>query len=168
MKRQKQDKVTIILVIVYILAVIWIILFKFGLSFNGLNHMRNINLIPFGGSAIVNGALDTSEIINNILIFIPFGIYICMLKQNWVFIKKVIPIFIFSLILETLQFIFAMGATDITDLIGNTLGGVIGIGIFYLFFKIFKDKTSKILTILTLIATVAMIALIGLLLIVNR
>lgn len=59
-----------------------------------------------------------------------------MLKSNWSFIKKIIPIFLTSLIVEILQYIFAVGATDITDLIGNTLGGVIGIGIFYLLIKL--------------------------------
>ena len=79
------------------------------------------------------------------LIFIPFGIYITMLKSNWSFIKKIIPIFLTSLIVEILQYIFAVGATDITDLIGNTLGGVIGIGIFYLLIKLLKTKLINLL-----------------------
>lgn len=33
----------------------------------------------------------------------------------------------FSLFLETLQYLLAMGASDITDVINNTLGAVIGV-----------------------------------------
>ena len=49
---------------------------------------RSVNLIPFMGSVIVNGRIDISEIINNILVFIPVGIYVCMLKKDWSILKK--------------------------------------------------------------------------------
>lgn len=35
-----------------------------------------------------------------------------------------------TLLYEVVQYIFAIGASDITDLLGNTLGGVIGIALF--------------------------------------
>lgn len=64
-----------------------------------------------------------------------------------------------SLSFEILQYIFAIGATDITDLIGNTLGGMIGIGIFYMCYKLFKNKTDFILNIVTFISTLLVIVL---------
>ena len=72
-----------------------------------------------------------------------------------------------SLGIEVLQFVLAIGATDITDLIGNTLGGIIGIGVFYLFSKVFKNKTNKIINILASIATILLIALISILVLAN-
>ena len=66
-----------------------------------------------------------------------------------------------------MQFILAIGATDITDLIGNTFGGILGIGVFYLFSKVFKNKTNNIFNILALIATILLIVLISILLLVN-
>lgn len=128
---------------------------------------RSLNLIPFGESVIVNGKLEIREIIYNLLIFIPYGIYIYMLKPDWSFLKKTAPIFLTSLVIEMLQYSFAIGAADITDLIGNTLGGVIGIGIFFMFTKILGDKSIKIMNILALVGTVFMIGFISLLIIVN-
>ena len=111
--------------------------------------------------------LYISEIINNIIVFVPVGIYICMLKENWSILRKISVGFFISLGIEVLQFILSIGATDITDLIGNTLGGIIGIGVFYLFSKLFKNKTNSIINTLALIATILLLAFISILLIAN-
>lgn len=160
--KNNQVKLTCGLFIVYFLVLTWIILFKMQFSLNGLPHFRGLNLIPFAGSVIKNNQLDYNEIILNMMIFIPFGLYLSMLKFNWSFWKKIIPIAGVSLLFELLQFLFAIGGTDITDFISNTLGGVVGIGFYIVFSKILKEKTNKILNILALIGTIC-IVLIGLL-----
>lgn len=165
MTYKKQKQLTTGLFIVYIFAVTWIILFK--MQFIPAVTWRSVNLIPFGESVIVNGRIYWQELIDNLIIFVPYGIYICMLKPEWSFIKKAAPIFFTSLAYEILQFIFAIGSTDITDLINNTLGGIIGIGIFLVFNKIFKEKTTKIINILALAATLCTVGFIALLIIVN-
>ena len=167
MENKKQHRLTMILFIIYFCLLIWILLFKMSFSFDELYRNRSINLIPILGSIIVNGRLYINEIINNILVFVPVGIYTCMLKQEWSTPKKVSVAFFISLTIEVLQFILAIGATDITDLIGNTIGGAIGIGIFYLFIKIFKNKTINIFNILASIATVGLVSLLSMLLLVN-
>lgn len=167
MENKKQRNLTMILFIIYFCILIWILLFKMSFSFDELHRNRSINLIPFLGSIIVNGRLYINEIINNILVFVPVGIYTCMLKQEWSTPKKVSVAFFISLTIEVLQFILAIGATDITDLIGNTIGGAIGIGIFFLFIKIFKNKTINIFNILASIATVGLVGLLSMLLLVN-
>ena len=136
-------------------------------SIDELYKNRSINIIPFMGSVIVNGRIYISEIINNIVVFIPVGIYVCMLKKDWPILKKISVGFFISLGIEVLQFVLSIGATDITDLIGNTFGGIVGIGVFYLFSKVFKNKTNNIINILALIATILLIALISILLFVN-
>ena len=167
MKDNKQYNLTRILFAVYTLILAWILLFKMSFSIDELYNNRSINIIPFMGSVIVNGKIDTSEIINNIIVFIPVGIYVCMLKKDWSILKKISVGFFISLGIEVLQFVLAIGATDITDLIGNTLGGIIGIGVFYLFSKVFKNKTNKIINILASIATILLIALISILVLAN-
>lgn len=167
MKDNKQYNLTRILFAVYTLILAWILLFKMSFSIDELYKNRSINIIPFMGSVIVNGKIDTSEIINNIIVFIPVGIYVCMLKKDWSILKKISVGFFISLGIEVLQFVLAIGATDITDLIGNTLGGIIGIGVFYLFSKVFKNKTNKIINILASIATILLIALISILVLAN-
>ncbi|MDB0441175.1 VanZ family protein [Clostridioides difficile] len=167
--KSKEYSITKGLFVVYIILLTWIILFKMQFDISSLETMslRNINLVPFAGSLIVNNRVDISEIILNVAVFVPFGIYLCMLKEKWSFIKKVVPIFITSLAFETLQYIFAIGASDITDLIGNTLGGIIGIAVFMLLSKIFKNKTIKIFNVLALIVTVIVVLFLGLLIVVN-
>lgn len=167
--KSRKHNITKGLFIVYIIILTWIILFKLQFDISSLETMnlRSINLVPFAGSLIINNRVDISEIILNVVIFVPFGIYVCMLKEEWSFIKKVIPIFITSLAFETLQYIFALGASDITDLIGNTLGGIIGIAVFMLLSKIFKNNTIKIINVLGLIVTIIVVLFLGLVIFAN-
>ena len=167
MKNNRQRNLTRILFAVYFLILVWILLFKMSFSLDELYKSRSINLIPFMGSVVVNGRIYINEIIDNILVFIPLGIYICMLKEEWSILRKISVGFFVSLGIEVLQFILAIGATDITDLIGNTLGGIIGIGVFYLFSKVFKNKTNKIINILALIVTILLVSMISILLLAN-
>ena len=167
MKNNRQRNLTRILFAVYFLILVWILLFKMSFSLDELYKSRSINLIPFMGSVIVNGRIYINEIIDNILVFIPLGIYICMLKEDWSILRKISVGFFISLGIEVLQFILAIGATDITDLLGNTLGGILGIGVFYLFSKLFKNKTNKIINTLALIATILLVSMISILLLAN-
>ncbi|WP_054955110.1 VanZ family protein [Paenibacillus dakarensis] len=169
MNLKKQKNITLSLLVTYLIVLTWIILFKMETDFSILKSMnlRNINLIPFSSPLIVNGQVDISEIILNIAAFVPFGIYLSILKEKWSFTKKGIPIFGVSLAFETFQYILAIGASDITDLIGNTLGGMIGILVFTSISYIFGDRTLKIVNGIALIGTIIMVAFIGLLMIIN-
>lgn len=164
MKQSK--KLTKVLLIVYLLALTWIILFKLQVDFSSLRDMnyRSVNLIPFAGSGIVNGGVDVSEILLNIAAFVPSGIYVSMLKPDGGLWKKVLPIFCVN---EVMQYILAIGGSDITDLIGNTLGGVAGIGVFAALYRLFGKKVIKVLNVLALIGTVAAVAFLALLVIAN-
>ena len=70
------------------------------------------------------------------------GIYISMLKSEWSFSKKVFTIIGFTMSFEIIQFVLAIGRSDFTDILANTLGGVIGIGIYQLLFKLLKHRTN--------------------------
>ena len=157
-KAKRNNTLTFVLFIVYVMTLIWIILFKLHFSFAEMDRSRIINLIPFQGSGI--GANE----IYNILFFIPFGIYICMLKNKWSFIMKIIIILCFSLLFEIFQFIFAIGRTDVMDLLCNTLGGITGIGIYELLYKLLKNRTNKALNIVFLVLTVCILLFFALLL----
>lgn len=155
MKIEKQSTLTLALFVVYMLLLTGIILFKLPFYSPHISDgVRVINLIPLQGSFDENGVIVWREIIQNILIFAPLGVYICMLKSKWSFMKKFFSIIGLSLTFEIIQFVFAMGITDITDILNNTFGGIIGIGIYALLFKIFKNRTVKIVNILALIVTV--------------
>ncbi|MGG0474509.1 VanZ family protein [Priestia aryabhattai] len=158
--KNNRNKITVGLFAIYLFALTWIIVFKMQFSLQELPDFRKINLIPFAGSAKVNNQIYFNEIIYNVLAFIPFGIYISMLKPNWSFLKKIAVIAGVSLLFEVLQFIFAIGASDITDLIGNALGGIIGVGVYIVFCKLFSTKANKILNILTSLGVIFLVALV--------
>lgn len=163
----ESKKLTWTLFIIYAVMLVWVILFKMGFSIENLGYIRNINLIPFSQPAIVNDTMDVSEIIDNMVVFVPFGIFMGMFNSHRPWSRQLVPIFLTSLLLEIFQFILAIGASDITDLITNTLGGAAGIGIFRVFSAIFKDRACKIVNALSLVMAVGLMLLVGMLIIVN-
>lgn len=167
-KSEKQNRLTLVLFIIYLLALTWLILFKLQFSIAVLDEGRLINLIPLLGSFDDSGVIRFSEIGNNIFAFIPLGIYSCMLKRKWSFVKKVLAIVVLTLAFEITQFIFIIGRADITDVLSNTLGGVIGIGIYALAFKFMTGKTNKVITVIAAVLTIFAVCLVALLLVNNR
>lgn len=163
----KQKKLTRVLFIIYLLVLIWIIVFKFSFSLDDISSLRSVNLVPLEGTAVRNNQYDYSELLNNVLIFMPFGLYIGMLKPNWGFLTQLLPIAGTSLLFEILQYVFAIGATDVTDLIGNTLGGALGLLFCFVFSKIFRSHSIKILNIIGVIGTVIMFSFFTLLIFAN-
>lgn len=164
---KKEQKLTKILFAIYLVILTWIILFKMQVSIGDLPNIRNINLVPYGQSAIVNGRIDLEEIIYNAVAFIPVGVYVAMLGSGWSFWKKILSAAGISLIYEILQYAFAIGATDITDLINNTIGGIVGILITMLFSMMLKERAYKVLNILAAIGTVLVVGLLTMLSVVN-
>ncbi|HEX7056806.1 MAG TPA: VanZ family protein [Bacilli bacterium] len=153
---RKQTALTIVLLMIYILLLTNVILFKLPFYSSASETVRVINLIPFHGSFDDNGVLNLREIIYNILLFIPLGVYISLLTK-WSFMRKMLPITGLTLAYEILQLIFALGRTDVTDLLGNTLGGIIGIGIYTLLFKVFKSKAAPVINFLASALTVCVV-----------
>jgi glycopeptide antibiotics resistance protein len=158
------NRLTTVLFIIYLVALYWILLFKLGVRFSYMGN-RRVNLIPFSEPLILNGKIDVGEIILNVVIFVPLGIYAGILFERWIFGKKLFFFFLISVMVEGLQFIFAVGAFDITDLITNTLGGIFGFMIFKAIEKAFNNsvKAQKFINLIAAIGTVLMILLLLLL-----
>ncbi len=160
-KNSKLDPVTVVLLILYLFVLVWIILFKFSFDLVSLPHLRSVNLIPFAES------FGRSEILNNGIVFIPYGVLLSMLRIDWSFGQKICPIFLTSLALEVLQYMFYIGASDITDLILNTAGGVVGIALVSVLFRIFHEKILDVLKIGSILACIALIFLFAMLILEN-
>jgi len=91
---------------------------------------EEISLIPFQWG---NG--DIIGLILNVIMFIPFGILLPLLWKKGAGLKETVFIsFLFSLLIEISQ-LFNFRATDIDDLLMNTLGGLIGYIIYRICFK---------------------------------
>ena len=136
-------KLTFILFCVYLFILSWVIIAKMDLSWikhpQVLLHpgitWRSINLVPFR-----NGNFDILEVLLNILFFIPFSFYIKLLYPKSSGFKAIILGFMLSLIYESTQYVLTIGFPDITDLIDNTLGAVIGVIIIDIISVIFREK----------------------------
>ncbi|MCP9768532.1 VanZ family protein [Lacihabitans sp. LS3-19] len=151
-------KLTILLFSIYLAALAWILIFKLGVRFSYMEQ-RQVNLIPFVDYFSKTGKLDLAEVIMNIFIFIPLGVYAAILFKRWFFISNVFFFFLTSLLVESIQFVFKIGAFDSSDIITNTFGGIIGFFLFQLFAKVFNssEKAQKITNVIAGIATFLMI-----------
>lgn len=121
----------------YLLTLLWLVLFKFSYDLSSvlLDHQsRSLNLIPFAGAS-----RGLREMIDNFVVFIPFGLLLGVNLKQTGFWRKLAFIFSFSIAVEMLQFVLAIGTTDITDVITNTLGGLLGL-ILYDFSKKYVDN----------------------------
>jgi len=78
--------------------------------------------------------------ISNIIAFIPFGVMLGVNFKHVAFRYRIAVIFAFSLAVEIIQYVLAIGATDITDVIMNTLGGFIGLAVYDLASKKTNDR----------------------------
>jgi glycopeptide antibiotics resistance protein len=152
-------RLTTVLLIIYLIAICWILLFKLGVHFSYMEK-RSVNLIPFNDHLIL-----TAENILNVLIFVPFGIYAAMLFEKWMLGKKIVFCFLLSLLVEGLQYIFRVGAFDITDIITNTLGGLTGLIIYLVIDKAFNNnaRVQKVINIVAAAGTMVIILLLVLL-----
>lgn len=168
LKSEKRNTLTLVLFVIYLLALTWLIFFKLQFSIPDMKEGRIINLIPLLGSFDDNGVIRFSEIRVNILAFIPLGVYICMLKAPWSFVKKILAIVGLTFVFEIIQFFFVIGRADITDVLSNTLGGVIGIGIYALLSKVLKGRTNKVINVLSAVFTILALLLVALLLVSHR
>lgn len=158
LKSKKRNTLTIVLFFIYMLLLIGIVLFKLPFYSPQISDgIRVINLIPYQGAFDGNGFTFSHEIIYNVLLFIPLGIYACMLKSDWPLIKKLLFIIGLAFAFEAIQYVFAIGRSDITDIINNKLGGIIGIGIYALLQKIFKGRTHTVVNILAFAVTIIVV-----------
>jgi glycopeptide antibiotics resistance protein len=136
------------LLVLYLVTLTWLVLFKLTFDISRIlnYHHRSLNLIPFAAPKIVNGRIDFSEVILNCVFFIPFGLLLNVNFKKVGFLPKLAFILVFSFTAELIQFIFAIGATDITDVISNTAGGFLGLKLYDLSNKyINTEKLDRVI-----------------------
>ena len=112
---------------VYSILLVWIVLWKLELPWVG-GVDRVIKLVPFLATA-EQGASKPAEVIVNLLLFVPFGLFLGLLAPRWSRRRLVGVTALVSLTLEATQFVLAIGSTDVTDVLVNTAGALIGFGL---------------------------------------
>ena len=122
----------------YTVLLLWLILFKFSVHIAGVLHYdrRSLNLVPFSKASGSSG-----EMLDNVLVFIPFGLLLGVNCKRLDFWRKILIVVVFSITVETLQYLFAIGASDITDVITNTFGGLVGLVAYELGSRHFRQKS---------------------------
>lgn len=139
-----------IIFFVYVLITIRIILFKdvpIYAIFKG--GFRSVNLIPFYTiwefitDSNISFTRAIANIIGNIGIFIPMGIFLPVVLKKLDKKNIIIIISLISLGFELIQYILAIGSSDIDDVILNSLGGILGIIIYTKMTKLFPDNIKK-------------------------
>lgn len=147
----------------YLVVLIRIVLFKQVALYNlfaAIGSMeRTISIIPFKSLLdMINNNISVTRILENILgniaIFIPFGLLLPIVQKDMS--KKIILYgLITSALIEIIQYVFALGSSDIDDLTLNTLGTIIG----YLLYKIIHKKARA--DTLTAISIIVLVTVLG-------
>ena len=102
-----------------------------------------MNLVPFIDVSTGRGDF-IRQVVLNIVMTIPFGFLLPLIKNKRISLMKIVLYtFLLSLGIEILQpLINDFRSSDITDLVTNIFGGIIG----YILYLIFKPLTTKILS----------------------
>ena len=136
------------LMYIYITMVLGVTLMPFPVPFlNGTNNLflETTNLIPFRDLRL-NYYGSVRVIILNVIMMMPFGFLYPIIRKSGI-LKTVAICFLFSLAIESTQLLSAFWGGlssrtfDVTDLITNTFGGLLG----YLFFIILKPTILRML-----------------------
>ena len=169
MKRKSNCFVTI-LFLIYLALLVWIILFKLQFSISDLDKIRSINCIPFHYDKEIGVAFHLTEVLENILIFVPMGIYLQMLMPKVKLYAKIMMIAGTSFLLETTQYVLAIGRSDITDVLTNTAGGLLGLIVYLMVARLIGNriKANRLFSILAGIVSVVVIVLLSFILFANR
>ena len=143
----------------YLVTLLWLILFKFSLDVSSISsYETGLNLIPFDGAS----HQDPGEMVANFMVFIPFGLLLGVnLKRSTVW-RKLAFICGLSLAAEMIQLIFSIGTADITDVIMNSSGGLLGLALYGAISRVVHDR--KLDRYIVVAGAVSLVAVVGVLL----
>ena len=133
-KNEKICKIKIwaprILFVVYLAIVLRITVFRSDFSFQNFLSGGSINLKLLTGYAeLVMGGhwwMFCYLFFGNIIWFVPLGMYLEMIGRTKRLWQAALIGFLFSLCIETLQYLFGTGYSELDDLLLNTLGVWVG------------------------------------------
>ena len=110
----------------YLVILLWLVLFKFSSDIASVvahHNATTLNLIPFANNRL-------REMFDNVIFFVPLGLLLGLNYKAVSFKRKLAFVGIVSLVVEMTQFVLAIGIADITDVIMNTFGGLIGLALY--------------------------------------
>ncbi|RZS61723.1 VanZ family protein [Xylanimonas ulmi] len=114
------------LFVVYLALLVWVVLWKLEVPHLAEGAVRKLKVVPFG-SGLGARANTGVEVAGNLLLFVPFGLYLGLLAPAWRRRRVVAAAAAASLTLEVVQFALALGKADVTDVIVNAAGALVGL-----------------------------------------
>jgi glycopeptide antibiotics resistance protein len=141
---------------VYLVLLVWIVLWKVEIPWLGEGSRRVIKLVPFVAGP-GTGASRPLEVVANVLLFVPFGVYLGLLAPAWSWWKAAAALAASSLGLEVAQYVLAVGSSDVTDVIANTAGGLAGVVLLIAARRRLQARTAVIMTRACAIGTVILV-----------
>lgn len=122
---------------------------------------RSLNLIPFasiteyaGGGTAGLKRFAWSNVVGNILLFVPLGAYLPVLRARVTLGSGMLLIAAVSVGVEIVQGVFGLGASDVDDVILNCLGGLIGM-LFTALLLVVLRRRSRVRTAIAVLSLFA-------------
>ncbi len=137
--------VTAALFAVYGVLLTWLVVFKLQWPHLGPDSARAVKLVPFVATTGA-GASATWEVLANLVVFAPFGVYLALLAPSCPWWRAVWVTAGVSTMFEGAQFVLATGKTDVTDILMNTAGGLLGFGAVLAARRAFTGRAAGVLT----------------------
>lgn len=155
----RRRRLLTVLFVLYLVLLSWGILYKWS-TWIGVDEVRRvIKLVPFA-PAVGIGASQPLEVLANVLLFVPFGVFVGLLLPRWGAGRQIALMTGASVLFETVQYILAIGNSDITDVLMNTAGGIIGLLVLALVRARLGDRTERVMTrALLVVMVVAVLAI---------
>lgn len=129
MKRGHKGTATV-LFLIYAAVVLRITVFRSSFTLQDLCQNGKIILTLFEGYIDLIRRGDwfafTYLSVGNIVWFVPFGMYLQYMGISRRLFQTALYGFLFSLLIESMQFVFGTGFSELDDLVLNTLGAWIG------------------------------------------
>lgn len=147
----------------YLLILLWLVLFKFSIDLSPIlaYQTRSLNVIPFADVSRHNWR----ETIYNFAVFIPFGLLLRVNLKRANIWRRLAIIFAFSVAVEVIQFVFAIGVTDITDVITNTFGGLLGLILYDVINRyVDNERLDRFIVVAGTLLFIVFVVLVGILL----
>jgi len=133
-----------------------------------ISYLTGVDLVSDSGidPAFLRG-LGLSNILGNIVIFVPLGVYITLFSRDKRVWKNALLAAAASLAVETVQVIFRMGIGDIDDVILNGIGGLLGVLLCRGIFRLCKGDGFKTRCTVAVLAPLAGILSFAVLILLN-
>ena len=147
MNEASQRRLLWALFVVYLVLLTWVVLWKTAVPYVGeaafLPHP--FKLVPFVSDGEA-GASEPGEVLANVFLFVPFGVYVGLIAPRWRWWQALAVFLAASLFLELAEHFLSLGSFDITDVIANAAGGLAGLGVLALARRRLGERTAEVVT----------------------